>query len=66
MSEEKKESTRRGFLLGLLAGVGAIAAFGGAAKGSAAPGPSGAKRPHDPVLYRRTEEAERYYRTLYN
>lgn len=66
MSEEKKASTRRGFLLGLLAGAGAIAAIGTASKEAVAVAKPGVKQPHEPILYRRTEETERYYRTLYN
>ncbi len=65
MSEEKTASTRRGFLVGLLAGVGAIAALGGGAKKAVASARGGAKGIPDPILYRRTEEAVRYYKTLY-
>lgn len=66
MSQEKKPGGRRTFLLGLLTGAGAVAAWSGvpgkaAAKKEPAPGPAAT----GPIFYRRTEEAERYYRTLY-
>jgi hypothetical protein len=67
MKREKKSVGRRTFLAGLLTG-GGVAAGLAAASGKA--GPAKAETPgqsvaSEPVLYRRTEEAERYYRTLY-
>ncbi len=66
MKREKKSVGRRTFLAGLLTG-GGVAAGLGAATGKAAPTKAETPRqsPSEPVLYRRTEEAERYYRTLY-
>ena len=65
MTEEKRPTTRRGFLVGLLAGVGAIAAVGGGAKKAEASLKVGSKEIPSSVLYRRTRETERYYKTLY-
>lgn len=65
MSEENKASTRRGFLVGLLAGIGAIAAMGGGAKEAGASPQAGSKKVPDPILFRRTRETIRYYKTLY-
>ena len=67
MKRKKSSVGRRTFLAGLLTG-GGVAAGLGAASGKA--GPAKAETPRqsatpEPVLYRRTEEAERYYRTLY-
>jgi len=66
MDEEKGsrgfESGRRLFLKGLLTGGGLAIALGMVPKKTAAQPKGG--RP-DPILYRRTEEAEKYYRTLY-
>jgi len=60
------KASRRGFLAGLVGGAGAVAAATAMAKSptpSKAPeAPTSAK---GPVLYRRTEEVERYYKTLY-
>lgn len=68
MKRQRRAVGRRTFLAGLLTG-GGVAAGLGAAAGKAAPGKAGTPEqatPADaPVLYRRTEEAERYYRTLY-
>ena len=65
--ENKKDSGRRGFLKGVLVAVGATSATmlttGKAlAKSEGAIGSGTSK---GPILYRRTEEAERYYKTLY-
>lgn len=64
----KKESMgqpRRRFLAGMLAGIGSVAALLSAPKRarSATAAPTGPEP--GPVLYRRTAEAERYYKTLY-
>jgi hypothetical protein len=52
---------RRGFFAGLLAGVGIAALAAGARKVRAA-APKGRS---GPVLYRRTEETERYFKTMF-
>ena len=63
MKKKPSVASRRNFLFGLLAGTGAtsvaLAAAGKAKAKSAAPPNEG------PVLYRRTEHAESYYKTLY-
>ncbi|MFQ5830281.1 MAG: twin-arginine translocation signal domain-containing protein [Candidatus Methylomirabilia bacterium] len=69
MAEGKKGkgNSRRTFLFGLLTGAGVAAAV------AALPKPARAKRVTSatpatsggPILYRRTAEAERYYKTLY-
>jgi hypothetical protein len=64
---ERKESAqvqggRRSFLKGLLMGTGVAVALGMVPKKAAAQTKRGAR---DPILYRRTEETEKYYRTLY-
>ena len=67
MSHQKKKSLgRRTFLVGLLTGAGVATALAATprkatAKKELAKGPSTA----GPILYRRTKEAERYYKTLY-
>lgn len=66
MSQAKKSVGRRTFLVGLLTGAGAVGALSTARRRAAAkkePSPSGPTA--GMVLYRRTKETERYYRTLY-
>ena len=65
MRERRRESGRRKFLKGLLTGAGVAAALGMTGKkAAAAPKP---KKPsiREPILYRRTKDVERYYKTLY-
>ncbi len=68
MSKAKTSVPRRTFLVGLLTGAGAVAALG------SIPKKAGAKKEHElaqagaatqPILYRRTRDVERYYKTLY-
>ncbi len=68
MSRSKTSVARRTFLVGLLTGAGAAAALGSIPKKVVA------KKEHEsgqagvaiqPILYRRTKEVERYYKTLY-
>ena len=63
----EKSSGRRGFLLGALAGAGATSAIiltaGTAVVNSG--GVTGSGTSTGPILYTRTKEAERYYKTLY-
>jgi hypothetical protein len=63
MSEKRSDSGRRKFLKGLLTGAGVTAALGLAGKKVAAAPKKLSTR--EPILYRRTEDVERYYRTLY-
>jgi len=66
MHEQKEgrgfEGGRRSFLKGLLTGAGVAVALGMVPKKAAAQKKPGVP---DPILYRRTEEVEKYYRTLY-
>ena len=65
--ENKKGSDRRGFLKGVLVAAGATTATMLTAGKTLAKtgGASGSDTSKGPILYRRTEEAERYYKTLY-
>jgi hypothetical protein len=65
---QRKAVDRRKFIAGVLTGGGVVAALAttapkARAKSPAAPKTTAAKA--QPILYRRTEESERYYRTLY-
>ena len=60
---EKTKTTRRGFFAGLLAGAGALAVLGGGKEASAAPQPG---KVHEPILFRKTKETVRYYKTLFS
>jgi hypothetical protein len=64
--EKIKDSSRRGFLRGALVAAGATSATiltAGTAVGKA--GKIASDKSTGPILYRRTEESERYYKTLY-
>ena len=69
MAQRKAAVDRRKFIAGVLTGGGVVAALATAApkaraaKSQAAPKTTAAKA--QPILYRRTEESERYYRTLH-
>lgn len=70
MADKTPEPTRTGrraFLAGLVSGAGVVTALAGAKPLAARPAAprSAASAASGPILYRRTEEAERYYRTLY-
>ncbi len=65
MSEKRSESGRRTFLKGLLTGAGVAAALGMTGKMAAAAPKSKKPATREPILYRRTEDVERYYKTLY-
>ncbi|GIX46345.1 MAG: hypothetical protein KatS3mg131_0556 [Candidatus Tectimicrobiota bacterium] len=56
---------RRTFLAGLLAGASAAAALLAAPRRARAARQTPTISARGPILYRRTAEAERYYRTLY-
>lgn len=70
MSEREKGhgNSRRTFLFGLLTGAGVAAAVGTVVspKRSRPQGPAAASpaKGVEPILYARTAEAERYYKTL--
>ncbi|MFQ5850911.1 MAG: hypothetical protein ACE5JU_10025 [Candidatus Binatia bacterium] len=61
----KGSQSRRKFLGGFLAGVGGAAAWLLVPKRARAAGEKPTVRAIGPILYRRTREAERYYKTLY-
>lgn len=70
MSDETKKtkqpSGRRTFLVGLATGAGAVAAVSAAPRAAATKeAPAEPAKPAEPVLYRRTEDTNRYYRSLY-
>ncbi len=65
MSERRSNSGRRTFLKGLLTGAGVAAALGMTGKMAAAAPKSKKPATREPILYRRTEDVERYYKTLY-
>ncbi|MGH7263871.1 MAG: twin-arginine translocation signal domain-containing protein [Candidatus Rokuibacteriota bacterium] len=68
MAQRKRTVDRRKFLAGILTGGGVAAAIGmrpSKARASKESAPRQAA-PAEPILYRRTAEAERYYRTLYS
>ncbi len=67
MSDAKQAAGRRNFLVGLLTGAGAVAAVSATPPSAAAKKEptSAAPPPSETILYRRTEDVERYYRTLY-
>jgi hypothetical protein len=66
MSQKKKSLGRRTFLVGLFTGAGVAAAVGAVPQKRRKP-PPWKKRTETTgvVLYRRSKEAERYYKTLY-
>jgi hypothetical protein len=56
---------RRSFLASLLTGAGAAAGLGSLPEQAAAKKDQTPADTVQPILYRRTKEVERYYRTLY-
>ena len=61
-AESRKPAVgRRGFFAGLVAGVGIAALASGARKVGAA----AVSKVRGPILYRRTEETERYLKTMF-
>ncbi|MGH7773138.1 MAG: hypothetical protein ACREQA_13005 [Candidatus Binatia bacterium] len=63
--EFQGKQPRRKFLAGFLASVAGVATVLLAPKRARAEAKKTAVPETGPILYRRTEEAERYYRTLY-
>ncbi len=65
MKSNDRKPGRRGFLAGLLTGVGAATLIGGVRGGkSEAKEKEPEQKPSGPILYRRTPEIEKYYKTL--
>ena len=62
---ESQHQPRRKFLTGVLAAMSGAAALLSASKRGRAAVTKRTVPAKGPVLYRRTEEAERYYKTLY-
>lgn len=68
MKPGRRSVGRRTFLAGLLTGGGVAAGLGATASRAASPkvaGGAGTPPRAQAILYRRTEETARYYRTLY-
>ena len=64
--DDEKSTGRRKFLKGIFAAAGATSATVIAGKAFAnADGNDSSDNSKGPILYRRTREAERYYKTLY-
>ncbi len=63
--DEPKGQPRRSFLAGILAGVGGAVALLSAPKRASAVVTKPTVPAQGPILYRRTQETERYYTTLY-
>jgi len=64
--DNEKGSGRRGFLKRMFVAAGATSATVIAGKAFAKTGGmAGSENSKGPILYRRTEESERYYKTLY-
>lgn len=64
-NESQGKQPRRSFLGTLLAGAAGVGALLLAPRRAQAKKPPALGPGAGPILYRRTEEAERYYRTLY-
>lgn len=65
MKSNDSKPGRRGFLFGMLTGVGAAALVTGIRGGkSEAKEKAPEQKPSEPILYRRTPEIEKYYKTL--
>lgn len=65
MENKTGKTSRRGFLVGMAAGLGTAAAAVSSAGKVKAKGLAPEQKASGPVLYRRTAETERYYKTLY-
>ena len=66
MSQAKQSVGRRSFLVGLLTGAGGVGALAALPrKATAKKELAQAPEASGPILYRRTQEVERYYKTLY-
>jgi hypothetical protein len=64
--DNENSTGRRKFLKGIFAAAGATSATVIASKAFAnVDGTKGSDNSKGPILYRRTQEAERYYKTLY-
>ena len=65
MKKNTDQPSRRGFLVGMLTGAGAVSAVVAVGGKASAKADSPDTRKTGPVLYRRTPESDRYYKTLY-
>ena len=66
MNQGAKSGGRRAFLAGLLTGAGLLTALGAVPRNVTAKKDLTQDELHTgPILYRRTAEVDRYYRTLY-
>lgn len=66
MEKKTKAASRRNFLFGLAAGAGVASLVAAAPRGAAAKAAPKSGEPVKETLFRRGEEAERYYKTLYS
>ena len=57
--------SRRNFLVGMLTGAGAATIAAASVGKSGEKAATSETKPSGPILYRRTAETERYYKTLY-
>lgn len=68
--QDRRPPARRAFLVGLFTGAGAVGALAAVTRRPDAVAPASAPAASqvggtEPILYRRTEHVESYYRTLY-
>jgi hypothetical protein len=66
MEKKANVASRRNFLFGLLAGAGAATVVAASRGKAVAKERELREQPETETLYRRTAEAERYYKTLYH
>ena len=66
MKKKATVASRRNFLFGLVAGAGVASLAAAAPRGAAAKTREQSAEPATETLFRRGEEAERYYKTLYS
>lgn len=66
MKKKSKVASRRNFLVGLVAGAGVASLVAAAPRGATAKTRGQPEEPATETLFRRGEEAERYYKTLYS
>jgi len=64
--DKNSKTGRRRFLTGILAGAGVAAVAATAPRAVRAGKPQEDSSDQGPILYRRTKDVERYYKTLYS